>query len=82
MLEEIARNVERSKAKDDERGARIIDDYANAHIEAARDPFVRQTWEETRKLQGEVVALLQPLTPHHQNGIETNQPHLTGSKNG
>jgi len=50
--------VEQSKAKDDERGARIIDDYAEVHVEAARDPFVQQTWDETRRLQREVEELL------------------------
>src|SRR5207244_2191012 len=34
MAEEVARSVECSKAKDDERGARIIDDYADAHVAA------------------------------------------------
>src|SRR5262249_37809502 len=29
MLEEVAQSVQKSKAKDDERGARIMDDYAD-----------------------------------------------------
>jgi hypothetical protein len=58
MLEEIARAVERSKARDDERGVRIIDDYAEVHVEAAQDPFVQQTWDDTRKLQSEIRQLL------------------------
>src|SRR5262249_12816556 len=57
MLEEVAHSVERSKAKDDERGARIIDDYASVHVEAANDPVVRQTWDETRRLQQEITEL-------------------------
>jgi hypothetical protein len=58
MAEEVARSVERSKAKDDERGGAIIDDYEAVHHPAAEDPFVRQTWEETRRLQAEVRELL------------------------
>jgi hypothetical protein len=65
ILEEVARGVERSKAKDDERGRRIIDDYAAVHVAAADDALVRQTWEETRRLQAEVRELLAvlPLQP-------------------
>ena len=61
MLEALAHNVERSKAKDDERGPRIIDDYATVHVLAHEDPFVRQTWEETRVLKHEVQELLNRL---------------------
>jgi hypothetical protein len=64
MLERIAKDVERSKAKDDERGARIIEDYDDVHIEAAQDPFVLQTWEETHRLQKEVRDLLLRLESH------------------
>jgi hypothetical protein len=61
MLEEVAHSVERSKAKDDERGVRIIDDYASVHVEAANDPVVRQTWDETRRLQHEITELCRLL---------------------
>ena len=61
MLENIARNVEQSKARDDERGARIIDDYGEAHVEAATDSFVRQAWEEVDNLKREVNSLLERL---------------------
>jgi hypothetical protein len=61
MLEKIAREVERSKAKDDERGPRIIDDYAEVHVAAADDACVQQTWEESRRLQSEVQELLRSL---------------------
>jgi hypothetical protein len=54
LLDGIARSVERSKAKDDERGGRIIDDYAEAHKPAAQDSFVRKTYEEMRIAQDEV----------------------------
>jgi hypothetical protein len=58
MLEEVAQSVERSKAKDDERGVRIMDDYADTHIPAAQDPIVRQTWSETRRLSREIDEIL------------------------
>lgn len=61
IVEAIARGVEHSKAKDDERGKRIIDDYATVHVAAHEDPFVRQTWEETRVLKHEVAELLERL---------------------
>jgi Domain of unknown function (DUF4954) len=58
MLENIARNVEQTKARDDERGARIIDDYGEAHVKAVADGLVQQTWEEVAKLKREVDSLL------------------------
>jgi hypothetical protein len=61
MLEKVACDVEQSKAKDDERGARVIDDYADVHTPASKDKFVRQTWEETRRTQREVQELIDKL---------------------
>ncbi len=61
MLDNIARSVERSKAKDDERGGRIIDDYAEAHRPAAQDSFVRKTHEEMRIQRDEVRRLIAAL---------------------
>jgi hypothetical protein len=58
LLEKAARDVERSRAKDDERGPGIIDDYAFTHVPAGRDAFVCQTWDETRRLQAELKQLL------------------------
>jgi hypothetical protein len=58
MIEEVAGAVERSRARDDERGVRVIDDYAAVHPPAAQDPFVRQTREEARRLRQEVQELL------------------------
>jgi hypothetical protein len=60
-LEEVARSVEKSKAKDDERGNRIMDDYADAHPPAAQDPIVQQTWAETLRLQREIAELRRRL---------------------
>jgi len=59
--ERIAREVEESKRKDDIRGARVIDDYAQAHTPAEEDSFVKQTWAETKALQEETEKLLADL---------------------
>jgi hypothetical protein len=61
VLEKVAQEVERSKARDDERGPRIIDDYCEAHVPAAKEGTVERAWEETRRLQREVRELLQEL---------------------
>ena len=61
LLNEVARSVEMSKAKDDDRGARIIDDYATCHTLAAEDDLVRETWQTTRRHQSEIVDLLRAL---------------------
>jgi len=57
MAEKLAHDIERSKTKDDQRGAEIIDDYAHAHPPADQDPFILQTWQETRRLQSELKEL-------------------------
>ena len=54
----IARNVEGSKSKDDQRGIRIIDDYATAHSPASEDGFVKETWEEFERISAEIDSLL------------------------
>jgi hypothetical protein len=61
MLENIARKVADARGRDDERGARIIDDYTEAHVPAARDPVVQQAREEAGNLTREVDALLERL---------------------
>ena len=43
---------------------RIIDDYADVHTPAAKDKFVLQTCEETRRLQREVEELIAALETH------------------
>jgi hypothetical protein len=73
MLDKVATAVEVSKAKDDERGVRIIDDYALVHVEARQDPFVRQTWDETRRLQheiGELIARLEGELGEQQPAVQ------------
>jgi hypothetical protein len=61
MLEKVAGDVEQSKAKDDRRGTKIIDDYGHVHAPAAEDSFVRQTWQETRRLVSELEELIGQL---------------------
>ncbi|MDD5449306.1 MAG: DUF4954 family protein [Candidatus Omnitrophica bacterium] len=61
MQEKIAKDVQTSKEKDDIRGARIIDDYPQAHAPASEDSFVKQTHQETEQLKKEITALLNTL---------------------
>ena len=63
ILQKVAHDVEKSKAKDDERGQRILDDYRDAHVRAEEDPFVRQTWEETGRLTKEIREVLTAMRP-------------------
>jgi len=62
MQEKIAKDVQVSKEKDDIRGARIIDDYPEAHAPAAEDSFVKQTHQETAQLKKEVEKLLEVVS--------------------
>jgi len=61
MQEEIAKSVQVSKEKDDIRGARVIDDYPEAHAPASEDSFVKQTHSETRQMVKEIEKLLGKL---------------------
>ena len=58
MQEKIAKDVQVSKEKDDIRGARIINDYPQAHAPASEDSFVKQTHQETAQIKKEIEALL------------------------
>ena len=62
MQEKIAKDVQVSKEKDDIRGARIIDDYPEAHAPAAEDSFVKQTHQETAQLKEEVEKLFETIS--------------------
>lgn len=53
-----ARLVQESKARDDERGARIIPGYADAHVAAANDPVVVSAWERAARTRERVEAVL------------------------
>ena len=61
MQERFATAVETSKRKDDARGARVIEDYADAHVSAADDPHVRRTREETASLAADITRLLERI---------------------
>jgi len=61
MQEKIAQDVQVSKEKDDKRGAKIIEDYAFAHPAAQDDSFVKQTWEDTKKMQREISSLIKEV---------------------
>ena len=54
----IAADVERSKAKDDLLGAKIIDDYAEVHAPANQDRIVRATWDELAELEQDIDTIL------------------------
>jgi hypothetical protein len=54
---ENARLVQTSKAKDDERGGRIIPGYADAHTAAADDAVVKSAWERAERTRARVAAL-------------------------
>ena len=61
MQEKIAQDVQVSKEKDDVRGARIINDYPEAHAPASTDGFVKQTHAETAQLKKEIEALIKTV---------------------
>jgi hypothetical protein len=46
--------VQASKSRDDERGARIIPGYAEAHLPAERDAVVLSAWERVRRTEDRV----------------------------
>lgn len=55
---ENAQLVESSKTRDDERGARIIPGYADAHLPARLDPVVQNAWERVRVTEQRVARAL------------------------
>ncbi|MBA3707988.1 MAG: DUF4954 family protein [Planctomycetes bacterium] len=52
-----ARLVQDSKHQDDERGARVIPGYADAHTSAELDRFVQSAWERVRRTEERVAAV-------------------------
>lgn len=50
--------VEDSKRRDDERGARIIPGYADAHVPASHDPVVKSAWERVRLTEERIAKVL------------------------
>lgn len=61
LFEQFARDVERSKAKDDERGSAIIDDYREVHPAIEQDPIVQAVRQEAAALHQRVEAVLSAL---------------------
>ena len=57
MERQNAELVMASKARDDERGARIIPGYAEAHTPAADDPVVASAWERVQKTADRIAKL-------------------------
>ena len=55
--------VQSSKARDDERGARIIPGYISAHTTADHDPVVASAWERVRRTEERIVKLGVALSP-------------------
>src|SRR5207253_822745 len=53
VLDRLTHDVTRSKARDGERGRRIIDDYDAVHTPTDRDPFVQETRSENSRLRAE-----------------------------
>lgn len=58
ILEKTARDIESSKARDDERGKRIIPDYEDHHILAHEHPFIRAYCAEVEAIADEVYDIL------------------------
>jgi hypothetical protein len=61
IVEKIAEDTFRAKAKDDERGARIIDDYATVGVQAVDDGFIRSTRADTAAAVKEIRELIAVL---------------------
>ena len=59
--EKIASDTERSKARDDERGIRIIDDYKHTHEHASHDSFVKEMWRKYSELKHEIEMIQKTL---------------------
>jgi hypothetical protein len=71
LLDQVARAVERSRARDDERGRRVLEGYADSHAPAGQDPVVRDVWAEARRHRAEVAELLGRLeaSPREAEGL-------------
>lgn len=61
MQNKIATDVEQSKKKDDDRGARIIPDYVDSHKPASDDKFVKTVKKQTAELVQKVDELVKQL---------------------
>ena len=61
MTLQIAKDCERAREKDDNRGRLVIDDYSDIHPPADRDAVVRGAWDEADRTRDEVEALIAGL---------------------
>ena len=61
MKDKIASDTERSKFRDDQRGSRIIDDYACAHEPACYDSFVKEMWAKVSESKAQIEKILAAL---------------------
>jgi carbonic anhydrase/acetyltransferase-like protein (isoleucine patch superfamily) len=67
MEQQIARDILETKRKDDFRGSRIIDDYAEAHPPSEEDSFVKQTVRLAEACRKEINRLLRRIPPSGRN---------------
>jgi hypothetical protein len=58
----IAKDTEITKEKDDLRGIKIIDDYAEIHGQAKEDSFVKTIWMDTEIFEKEIEILIEHLS--------------------
>ena len=63
-VETVAQKVASSRARDTERGTRVIPDYADVHPQTERDEVVLQTRQRAGRVRAEVMALLGALSNH------------------
>jgi hypothetical protein len=82
LLEQAARAVERSRARDEERGRRVLDDYAETHAPAEQDPVVRDVWAEARRHRAEVAELLDRLEANRREAAWLLLPVPPGAPQG
>jgi hypothetical protein len=61
IREKIEEDTLQAKAKDDERGARIIPGYEEVYPKAAQDPFIQSTREETAEAVARLRAIISSL---------------------
>jgi hypothetical protein len=73
MALQVAKDTERVRAKDDARGVKVIDDYADVHPAADRDRVVRQAWAEADRIRAEVEQCLGRLD-HPGAGSSATRP--------
>ena len=83
MAARVAQGCGRARQRDDERGARVIDDYAAVHPPADRDRVVRQAWEEADRLRDEIDELLRHAGAANGSGVPgVGRPGRVGAGSG